>query len=195
MSCFSFYANKLVTTGEGGMVLTDDPVIADRLRSLRNLCFKPERRFYHEELGYNFRMTNLQAAIGCAQVDRMDQIVAKKRWMGEEYTRLLKNVSGLQLPVEKPWAKNIYWMYGIVLKDEVGMDAGVFAEKLYEKGVETRPFFLGMHEQPVLSCNSSSVFPVTENIAKLGLYLPSGVAITREQIHNVVTCIHEVLKE
>src|SRR6266542_4535728 len=115
LSCFSFYANKLVTTGEGGMVLTDDPELAEKARSLRNLCFKAERRFYHESLGFNFRLTNLQAALGLAQLERIDEIVARKRWMGYEYTRRLKGIKGLQLPAEESWARSVFWMYGVVL--------------------------------------------------------------------------------
>src|SRR5262249_37023298 len=113
LSCFSFYGNKIITTGEGGMVLTDDPRLAETVRSLRNLCFQPQRRFYHERLGNNFRLTNVQAALGVGQVERMDAILAHKRWMGQEYTRRLHDVAGLQLPVEEPWARNAYWMYGV----------------------------------------------------------------------------------
>src|SRR5262249_3015381 len=114
LSCFSFYANKLITTGEGGMVLTDDPKLAEKARSRRNLFFQADRRFYHESLGFNFRLTNLQAALGLAQLERMDGIVARKRWMGHEYTRRLKDIKGLQLPAEEPWARSVYWMYGVV---------------------------------------------------------------------------------
>src|SRR5262245_24517813 len=138
LSCFSFYANKLITTGEGGMVLTDDPRLADRARSLRNLCFQADRRFHHEELGFNFRLTNMQAALGLAQLERIDEIVARKRWIGQEYNHRLSGVNGLQLPVEEPWAQNVYWMYGVVLSEETGMDASVFARRLKERGVETR---------------------------------------------------------
>jgi len=112
LSCFSFYANKLITTGEGGMVLTDDPQLAEKARSLRNLCFQSHRRFYHEELGFNYRLTNLQAALGLAQLGRMDEIVARKRWMGQEYTRKLKDINALQPQVVEPWARSVYWMYG-----------------------------------------------------------------------------------
>ena len=118
LSCFSFYANKLITTGEGGMVLTNDPVLAEKARSLRNLCFRPEKRFYHTELGNNYRLTNLQAALGLAQMERIDGIIEKKRWIGKAYTEQLQDIPGVQLPVEEPWARQIYWMYGLVL-DEV----------------------------------------------------------------------------
>lgn len=195
-SAFSFYANKLVTTGEGGMVLTDDPQLAEKARSLRNLCFLPERRFYHEELGFNFRMTNLQAALGLGQLERMDQIVAKKRWMGQEYTRRLEGITNLQLPVEESWAKNVYWMYGMVLSEEVGMDAVEFAKRLAERDVQTRPFFLGMHEQPVLHKRGLFLdehYPVAERIARQGLYLPSGMALTEEQLEEVCMAVREIL--
>ncbi len=196
LSCFSFYANKLITTGEGGMVLTDDPQLAEKARSLRNLCFLPERRFYHQQLGFNFRMTNLQAALGLAQLERMDKIVARKRWMGQEYTRRLKDIKGLQLPVEEPWARNVYWMYGLVLSEERGMDARQFAQRLRERGVDTRPFFLGMHEQPVFHKRGLFLdehYPVAERIARQGLYLPSGLALTEEQLVQVCDVVHAVL--
>jgi len=196
LSCFSFYANKLVTTGEGGMVLTDDVRLAEKARSLRNLCFLPERRFYHEELGFNFLMTNLQAALGLAQLERMEEIVARKRWMGREYTRRLKDIEVLQLPVEEPWARNVYWMYGLVLSEETGMDASQFAQKLKEQGVDTRPFFLGMHEQPVFHKRGlflNEHYPGAERIARQGLYLPSGLALTEEQLVRVCDAVHEVL--
>jgi perosamine synthetase len=196
LSCFSFYANKLITTGEGGMVLTDDPALAEKSRSLRNLCFQPQRRFYHEELGFNFRLTNLQAAMGLAQVERIEEIVERKRWMGREYTVRLADINGLQLPVEESWAKNVYWMYGIVLGKETGLDAAGFAQKLKDRGIETRPFFLGMHEQPVFHERGLFLherYPVAENIARQGLYLPSGLALTEEQLSQVCDAVSEVL--
>ena len=196
LSCFSFYANKLITTGEGGMVLTDDPALAEKSRSLRNLCFQPQRRFYHEELGFNFRLTNLQAAMGLAQVERIEEIIERKRWMGREYTVRLAHIDGLQLPVEESWAQNVYWMYGIVLGKDTGMDAAVFAQKLRDRGIETRPFFLGMHEQPVFHERGLFLherYPVAENIARQGLYLPSGLALTEKQLSQVCDAVSEVL--
>jgi len=195
VSCFSFYANKLITTGEGGMVVTDDRRLADRVRSLRNLCFQPERRFSHAELGFNFRMTSLQAALGLAQFDRMDQIVARKRWVGQEYTRRLRGISGVELPAEEPWARSVYWMYGIVLSEETAMDGTRFAERLADRGVETRPFFLGMHQQPVFRRQglfSGEQYPVSERLARQGLYLPSGTALTDEQLVYVADTVREL---
>ena len=127
ISAFSFYANKLITTGEGGMLLTTDATYAEKARSLRNLCFRSERRFYHTELGDNFRLTNLQAALGVAQLERFDQIVAKKRWMGLAYTERLKDITCLQIPVEEAWARQVYWMYGLVIGESTGLDAVEFA--------------------------------------------------------------------
>jgi perosamine synthetase len=196
LSTFSFYANKLVTTGEGGMVLTNDSCVADRARSLRNLCFRTERRFYHTELGYNFRLTNLQAALGVAQIQRMCQIVARKRWMGATYTDRLAGITGLQLPVEEPWARQVYWMYGLVLDESTGHDAVSFARRLRYGGVETRPFFLGMHEQPVfrqMGLFGGEHYPVAERLARQGLYLPSGLGLTEQQLEEVCTVVRRAL--
>jgi perosamine synthetase len=197
LSCFSFYANKLVTTGEGGMVLTDDPDLAERVRSARNLGFGAGLdRFRHEVDGWNFRMTNLQAALGVAQVERIDAIVERKRWMGRAYTERLEDVAGLQLPVEEPWARNVYWMYGVVLDDSVGFDARECASRLRQRGIGTRPFFLGMHEQPVLRARGlfeGESYPVTERLARRGLYLPSGLALTESQLDEVCDAVREVL--
>lgn len=196
MSCFSFYANKLITTGEGGMILTDQPRLADRLRSLSNLCFQPDRRFYHESLGYNYRLTNLQAALAVSQIERMEEIVQKKRAMAASYTERLKEIAGIQLPVEESWARSVYWMYGIVLSDSIPMDAVEFAAAMRKRGVETRPFFLGMHEQPVLQKRglfAGEHYPVAERLARHGLYLPSGLALTEDQITTVCNAVQDVL--
>lgn len=195
-STFSFYANKLVTTGEGGMVLTDDPQFGKSAKSIRNLCFQPGRRFFHEDLGFNFRLTNIQAAIGVAQVQRIDEIVARKRRMGQEYNRRLQDIPGLELPVERPWARNVYWMYGIVVREETGLDALKLAELLAARSIETRPFFLGMHEQPALHNRGlflNERYPVAERIARQGLYLPSGLALTQDQMDQVCEQVKEVI--
>ena len=196
LSCFSFYANKLITTGEGGMVLTDDPALDARIRSLRNLCFQSERRFYHEELGFNGRLTNLQAALGLAQLDRIDAIVARKRSIGREYRKRLAGVPGLQLATEEDWAQSVYWMFGIVPSEETGWDGRRLAEALRARGVETRPFFVGMHEQPVFRRSGLFVderYPVAEYLTRQGVYLPSGMALTDTQLARVCEAVHEVL--
>lgn len=196
ISTFSFYANKLVTTGEGGMVLVRTAELAERARSLRNLCFQKKQRFLHDEIGYNFRLTNLQAALGVGQIERMEQIVFSKRAIAGKYTELLKDIPGIQLPVEEDWAKNVYWVYGIVLDESVGLTAFQLADKLREMGIETRPFFLGMHQQPVfkkmgLFLNES--YPVAEKLARYGLYLPSGLTITDHQIEYVTRSLRALL--
>lgn len=196
ISTFSFYANKIITTGEGGMILTDHCALAEKARSLRNLCFRPERRFYHTTMGYNFRLTNLQAALGLAQLERIDEIIARKRWIGEEYTRRLRDVSVLQLPVEEPWARHVYWVYGVVLDESIGIDAQMLSQLLRQRGIETRPFFLGMHEQPVfhgMGLFHGERYPVAEHVARQGLYLPSGLGLTEEQLEVVCTALKEVL--
>ena len=196
ITVFSFYANKLVTTGEGGMVLTNDPKIAEMARSLRNLCFKRERRFYHTELGHNFRLTNLQAAIGLAQIERMSETIAKKRWIGESYTRRLKHITRIKLPVEETWARQVYWMYGLVLDESTDLNAVEFARLLLAEDIETRPFFLGMHEQPVFSnmgLFNGEKYPVAERIARQGLYLPSGLTLSEAQLDQVCQAVEKIL--
>jgi len=196
LATFSFFANKLITTGEGGMVLTDDDVLAERCRSLRNLCFQTTR-FLHDELGYNYRITNMQAAIGVAQIERMQDILTRKRRMGELYDSLLSNVPGLILPPKTDWAGINYWMYTVLMDEKIDKDAFAVREALHRHNIETRPFFLGMHEQPVFQNKGlfkNLKLPVTERLYRRGFYLPSGVAITEEQIHTVVEAVREVLK-
>jgi perosamine synthetase len=188
MSCFSFYSNKLVTTGEGGMILTDADYWADHLRSFRNLCFgKGDDRFRHTALGHNYRMTDLQAAVGVAQIKRLDQNIKAKRKIAKLYHQLLDHPS-IQRPVEREWATNVYWMYGIVLD----RPAKPVIKALREKGIETRPFFIGLHEQPDILVDGDN-FPVTDRLSRNGLYLPSGVALTEEQIRTVATTLLEIL--
>jgi perosamine synthetase len=186
ISCFSFYPNKHITTGEGGMIATDNPVLAGRCRSLRNLCFKPERRFVHDELGYNYRMTNIQAALGVAQLERMDEFVAKKRRIGELYNQLLSGVTTIQLGLPRTnYAESIYWVYGIVLKDEVPFDAKEAIDRLARVGVGARPFFWSMHEQPVfqkMGLFQNERYLVAERLARRGFYIPSGLGLSEEQI-------------
>ncbi len=198
ISTLSFYPNKHITTGEGGMVLTDNDELANKCRSLRNLCFIPEQRFLHYELGYNARMTNMQAAIGLAQLERIDSFVEKKRWIGKKYTEQLKHVTSLQFPLEKTtFAENIYWVYGVVIKDNQIMDAKEAMEKFADAGIGTRPFFWGLHEQPVLkhyNINVDGSFPISEHMSRQGFYLPSGLAITESQINYVCDTLLKIFK-
>jgi perosamine synthetase len=196
VSTFSFFANKLITTGEGGMVVTNDPDIAARARSLRNLCFRTDRRFLHTEHGHQFRLTSLQSALALGQIRRMDKIIAKKRHTSIRYRDRLSSLNQLQLATEENWAKSVFWVNGLVLDESSGMDAVAFAQRLKAKGVETRPFFLGMHEQPVfhnMGLFGGEHYKVTERIAKQGLYLPSGLALTDDEIDKVSDAVHAVL--
>ncbi|MDQ3964082.1 MAG: DegT/DnrJ/EryC1/StrS family aminotransferase [Actinomycetota bacterium] len=196
VSTFSFYANKLVTTGEGGMVVTDDDDIAERARSLRNLAFQSDPRFVHEELGFNFRLTNLQAAIGVAQLERFDEVVARKREIARLYAERLRGIEGLQLPHEEDWARSVYWMYGIVLRESLALEATDLARRLAALGIETRPFFMGIHEQPVFKRRGwflEDRHTNTERIARRGLYLPSGVGLTEDQIDRVAEAVDQAV--
>lgn len=199
ISCFSFYPNKHVTTGEGGMVLCDDDALAARCRSLRNLSFVPERRFVHRELGHNFRMSNIQAAIGVAQMEKLPESLKKKRAIGARYQELLKDVRGVQLPLERtPYAENLYWVFGLVLNDDVPFDAQECERRLQALGVGTRPFFWPMHEQPVFRDRGffeGERYPVAERIARRGLYIPSGLALMDEQMVYVAEQVRAVLGE
>ncbi len=198
ISTFSFYPNKHITTGEGGMLVTNDEKLAERCRSLRNLCFQPQKRFVHEELGWNLRMTNLQAALGVAQLERLDEFVARKRHMGKRYTELLADLPSLELPVPKTdYGENIYWVYGLVLKDEVPFDAEEAMRRLAKYKIGTRPFFWCMHEQPVfrkIGLFDGVFCPVAERIARRGFYIPSGMAITDDQIERVAITVGEMLR-
>ncbi len=193
ISTFSFYANKQITTGEGGMVLTNDNTLAERCRSLRNLCFKPERRFVHDELGYNFRITNLQAAIGLAQTEKLSATVAKKKAIGAMYTQCLSNIDYLQLPLEKTeYAHNEYWIYGLVVKPSSPHSIDQITKKLTDNRIGTRPFFWPMHEQPVFKTMGLFIgerYPAAEYIARHGFYIPSGIALTEEQQQYVIEAL------
>ena len=197
LSTFSFYPNKNVTTGEGGMLVTSDDALAERCRALRNLCFGREHRFVHEALGWNFRMSNLQAALGVAQLERLERTIAKKRQIGAWYEELLGDVGLLErAPQATPYADNIYWVYGVVLGDGVPFDAEAAMRDLAARGIGTRPFFWPMHEQPVLrrmGWFDGVRCPVAERIARRGFYLPSGVALARDEAATVAAAVRGVL--
>ena len=199
ISTFSFYPNKLVTTGEGGMVVTDDAALAERCRSLRNLCFGTgHQRFVHEELGWNYRMTNLQAALGIAQLEGLDASLARKRAIGHAYTRLLADVVGLQLPVEATdYAHNCYWVYGVVLSDEVPFATEEALARLAQYQIGARPFFWPMHEQPAFLRRGlfrDERFAVSSRMARRGFYIPAGLTTTDDQIEYVATRLAMLLR-
>jgi len=199
ISVFSFYPNKHITTGEGGMIVTDNPELAERCRSIRNLCFIPSKRFYHEELGHNFRITNLQAAVGLAQLEQLDTFIERKRRMGSYYDVRLSGVSVLQLPLKsKSFAENIYWVFGVVLTDDYPHDAAYVMNKLAALGIGTRPFFYPMHKQPVfhkMGLFNSESLPVSERLAERGFYIPSGLALTTADQDIVLESLLTILNE
>ena len=198
ISTFSFYPNKHITTGEGGMIVTDDDDLAETCRGLRNLCFQPHKRFVHERLGWNLRMTNIQAALGLAQLERLDNFVEKKREIGLRYTELLQHIPGLQLPLsETKYAKNIYWVYGVLIDQSLNISADKAIMRLKDKGIGTRPFFYPMHQQPVLKRMgffNGEQYPIAENLAHKGFYLPSGLALTPKQQLTIAEVVTSILK-
>lgn len=197
LSIFSFYSNKHITTGEGGMIVTDNPVLMERCCSLRNLYFDPKRRFVHQEIGWNLRMSNLQAALGVAQLERLEAIIERKRQIGRLYTELLRPIPGLQLPLPATdYADNIYWVYGVVLADDLALDAADLMQRLAVSGIGTRPFFWPMHEQPVFQRQGlfqGESYPVAERLARRGFYLPSGLALTDAQVERVAQVLQEAI--
>lgn len=199
ISTFSFYPNKHITTGEGGMVVTDDEELAERCRSLRNLCFRKDIRYVHDEISDNYRFTNLQAAVGLAQLERLEEFVEKKRDMGRYYTEKLQGVKGLQLPIAKTsYADNIYWVYGLVLNEDVKIDNHDMQKLLANEGIGTRTFFWCMHEQPVyrnMDLFVNEQYKNAEYLARKGFYIPSGLALTKEQMDRVVDGVAKVMKE
>jgi perosamine synthetase len=195
-TCWSFYANKIVTTGEGGMVTTDDAELAGRLRSLRNLAYGRRERLMHEAIGFNFRMTGMQAALGLAQLDRIDEVIEGKRDLARRYGEALGDIDGVELPVERAWAKHVYWMYAITVHEDLGLDRASLAAALRERGVDTRSFFCPMNLQPAL--HSVPGFravgcPVAERGWNQGAYLPSSPDLTDEDVRTVAGALREVV--
>ncbi len=201
ISCFSFYANKILTTGEGGMCLTNHSELAERMKRLRNHAFDVPR-FIHKEIGFNYRLTNVQAAIGTAQVENVEKLVEARRSVGLRYNKILNGANGVILPIEKIYAKNVYWMYGVVLSDSSKKTKDEIMNKLHDRGIETRSFFIPMHKQPAYylktvenAPNCKDVFPVAERISERGFYLPSSSNIADEEIEYICKTMKEILLE
>ena len=191
MACYSFYANKVITTGEGGMIVTNNDTHAERLRLLRNMAFT-QPRFRHKVLGYNFRMTGYQAAMGLAQLEKIDEIVAKKRNLAHRYNAALSHVPGLQLPPEMNWAKNVYWMYALSVRSEFGRTRDYLTKYLAESGIETRTFFCPMNQQPCLEEISGFrkvPCPVADDLWQTGIYLPSSYSLTDDEVAQISDAI------
>lgn len=195
IACFSFYANKVITTGEGGMVITSDERLNARARWKRDLCFgaDDETRYVHSEIGFNYRLTNMQAAVGVAQLEHFDEAVAGKIEVARQYNAALADIPGLTLPPEAPWAKNVYWVYGIVVEPEFGMSRAALQSSLRERGVETRRFFTPVHQQPVVKWSGGEgEFPRSVHLAENGLYIPSYIGMTSETVHYVADVVRSI---
>lgn len=188
---FSFYGNKIITTGEGGMITTDNREIAKLAWNLRDHAFSTERHFWHKFVGFNYRMTNLQAAVGLGQVEQMGKFVEARRQHAFEYNARLAGIPGITTPPEAEWAKNVYWMYGILVnKEEYGMNRDELRRVLAENGIETRTFFIPMHCQPVYwNAYKGQRYPVAEQLCRDGFYLPSASSLTLEEISYVTQVI------
>lgn len=197
ISIFSFYPNKHVTTGEGGMVVTDDEELAERCKMLRNLCFRKDVRYMHDEISDNYRFTNLQAAVGVAQLERLDEFIEKKREMGRFYTEHLAGIKGIKLPISRTdYAENIYWVYGIVLDDNIEITNIEITKLLAAEGIGSRTFFWCMHEQPVYQKQGlfeGQNYRNAEYLARKGFYIPSGLGLTRNQMELVVKRVEKVI--
>ena len=179
------------------MIVTDDEELAERCRMLRNLCFRKDVRYVHDEISDNYRFTNLQAAVGLAQLERLEEFVERKRKMGNYYTERLKNIDGLILPIQKTdYAENIYWVYGIVLDKHIQADNKTMQKLLTDEGIGSRTFFWCMHEQPIYQRQGlfkDEVYTNAEYLARKGFYIPSGLALTTDQMERVVVGIHRVM--
>ena len=191
MGMFSFYGNKIITTGEGGMIVTDNNDLAEKIRILRDHGMDPDRRYWHSVLGYNYRMTNIQAALGVAQMERINQIVKQKRRNAILYNKGLQDISGITLPPEAAWARNIYWLYSILIdEEEFGMSSKELRSQLKERGIETRPLFPPVHQQPIY--NTGQSLPVCEMLAHCGLSLPSSVNLNWNEIERITGEIRNI---
>jgi len=197
VSTFSFYANKHITTGEGGMIVTDSFKIAEKCRSLRNICFNNTRRFLHYDLGWNYRLTNLQAAVGLAQLEKLNRFIIKKRSIGKIYNKGLSKIKIFTTPLDKKkYAKNIYWVYGILIKKNPRFSMEFLMNELKKNKIETRNFFFPLHKQPILKKMGyfkNLKLPVSEHLSKNGLYLPTGLSLTLLQQKFVISKIKKIV--
>ena len=199
LSTFSFYANKHITTGEGGMILTNDKKIYNKCESLRNLCFGVgAKRFNHDDIGWNYRMTNLQAAIGCGQLKNISWIIKRKRQIGKRYISILKKCNKIYIqPYKLSYSKNIFWVFGILLKKNANISRDQVIKKLLKHNIQTRNFFYPMHKQKIFKkmklFTKRQKFPNSDCLSKKGFYLPSGLGITNVEIDFVAKTLLKIL--
>ncbi len=189
---FSFYANKIITTGEGGMITTNNSQLAELTRNLRDHAFSTERHFWHKFMGFNYRMTNLQAAVGLAQTERLAEFVDRRRKNAALYNELLGDIPGLVTPPEAGHVKNVFWMYSLLVEDDFGMTRDELRAYLAKRGIETRTFFIPMHLQPIYYDDfKGQRYPVAEMLCQRGFYLPSASSLNTGQIQY----ISEIVKQ
>jgi perosamine synthetase len=197
IATFSFYANKLVTTGEGGAVASNHIEYIERARSYINLCFDKDRKFVHSDVGYNFRMGALQAALGSSQMNRFDDIVKQKIFLGEIYRSCLDAIDGVSLLAERSECRSVYWMYGIMLDAQLGLTADAMIKELDARGIQARYFFKGLHTQSVLAeyapKDNPRNFENTENAYSYGLYVPSSLTLNEHDINYICGVIRSIV--
>lgn len=193
-SSFSFYGNKTITTGEGGMIASNNKELIDKIDILKNQGKSPKDRYWHEVLGYNYRLTNLQAALGLAQMENIDKFIKRKREIADRYTKNLQ-IPELNVSIEKDYAYNTYWMYSIVLNEKTKIKRQNLVKRLEELGIETRDFFYPMHKLPIYSSYSKEKYPIAEFLSKKGINLPSSTKLTNEEIDYICDKIIEIIRE
>ncbi len=196
VGCFSFYGNKILTTGEGGIIVTNNKKIAQRMQFLKDHCMSYTRRYYHSEMGFNYRMTNVQAALGLAQLEHVDLFMKRKREIAQQYEKYLRDISWLELPPAKKWAKTIYWMYSIILKPGAPITRDALMDLLAKNKIDTRPFFIPNHTFPYFKKETRRMkFPVADHLGKNGMNLPSSVLLSEEDVRRVCEVIRSVRKK
>jgi perosamine synthetase len=193
VGCFSFFGNKLITTGEGGMILFNNAEVFANARQLRDHGMDPNKPYWHPKVGFNYRLTNLQAAVGVAQMEQLDSFISKKRSTAAAYNEIFKSTKGVTLPFEAKWASSVYWLYTILLTDDFCLDRDEFRLKMLQNGIETRPSFYPLHEMPPYKAYAGNrSFPITERISRSGLCLPSSVGLTPEDLQRVAAALERI---
>jgi len=193
LTCFSFNGNKLMTTGSGGMVVTDDPQLARRARYLSTQAKDDALEFVHQEIGYNYRLTSVQAALGCAQLERLEAFVAAKRRIAARYAEGLRELPGIHLMKEAPWATACYWMYTILVDPErCPTDSRSLLQELAARNIETRPLWQPLHRSPAHHQSFARACPVADRLNRLALSLPCSTGLTEEDQRRVIAAVrHE----
>jgi perosamine synthetase len=197
IGCFSFYSNKIITCGEGGMAVTNSQVLANRLRDFGNFCYGKKQKFQHEDIGFNYRLPNISAAMGLGQFRRIEPILARKREIHDIYSERLREISGLRLPVERPWAKSVLWMFNASLDPALGLSLEDFISGMEERNIEVREAFVPINRQKVFLERGwvrEDECPIANEISETGFYLPSGLRLTRQQLDRVCDAVEDVLK-